>query len=532
MGFEIRDGAIYPISDGKSTIIHHDLALPFNYCDSVISYRIPLSGSPIKFKVDEWEYDNQGRPKRRNSRYWDNLDQEWAFPYDFYVYTYDASNRLSGIYKYMEFSGGTIHPQIGYEYQYDGEGRLIRYTELDPSGVGLSWIVYHEEVWEYDTLGRIHRWHWATDPYYPAPHDEKIYTYNSTGTSMVMTYTTDMCSTLIEVDSCIVSGKLILQRKNYSYSTSNKLILLFKEDAEYNHADQIEVYIRATWQASSSSWLNHTRHEYDYSPQQKLVEKRSFHWDSSPPSWVNTELKTISYDEAGEPVKEEYKSWNQKVQAWVKTKRRSYERWPNQTMKCMGIYIWDAVLQAWRPDSLWEFEYGRNGNPSGEKLSFGYSSATNTLNLICQKSFRYELDESIVTAAIPPYYYGPTYTATIINPLKTVIQVNENHAGSQTNSICDQWVYYYRVSTTALSDSTSSEPLHIYPNPTSSVLHIQGSNLHADAVLLFDLNGRQLKHFGDIDIPATLDMSQFSAGVYLLSVQSGNEQYIEKVLLK
>ncbi|MEM8526937.1 MAG: reprolysin-like metallopeptidase [Bacteroidota bacterium] len=91
------------------------------------------------------------------------------------------------------------------------------------------------------------------------------------------------------------------------------------------------------------------------------------------------------------------------------------------------------------------------------------------------------------------------------------------------------------TATVDTDDISLNDRIHVYPNPTAGELQIEFKNLSPKGMLLqlFDLNGRllkELRNFAEDNV--TMDMSSLADGIYLISVQSEQGRYMEKVVLQ
>jgi len=80
-------------------------------------------------------------------------------------------------------------------------------------------------------------------------------------------------------------------------------------------------------------------------------------------------------------------------------------------------------------------------------------------------------------------------------------------------------------------DEFSSQIFQVFPNPTSSKLVIQ-SKVDISAINMMDINGRVLKTFDNFDssLDITLDVSDFSNGIYFLKIQAQNQEQVIRFL--
>jgi hypothetical protein len=89
---------------------------------------------------------------------------------------------------------------------------------------------------------------------------------------------------------------------------------------------------------------------------------------------------------------------------------------------------------------------------------------------------------------------------------------------------------------TAVQPEHTESALHVYPNPTSGLLHIEfpGELLHSGASLsLYGMRGR-LIYSGEIQGNSTLRLDRFhlSGGIYMLRIETGTGVYTKKVVFQ
>ena len=89
-----------------------------------------------------------------------------------------------------------------------------------------------------------------------------------------------------------------------------------------------------------------------------------------------------------------------------------------------------------------------------------------------------------------------------------------------------------------LSETTPTEDLfgayhflfEIYPNPATDALYIKSENENMAKYQIFDINGKKLIH-GDVDSKA-IDLSQLSAGTYVINVSSDGHYSSKKFIIQ
>lgn len=71
--------------------------------------------------------------------------------------------------------------------------------------------------------------------------------------------------------------------------------------------------------------------------------------------------------------------------------------------------------------------------------------------------------------------------------------------------------------------------IFIFPNPTDNVLQIKSDNFQVNEVLLYDIMGKELKHFIVNATHATFDVSDLQAGMYFLVITTEKGMITKKV---
>ncbi len=86
------------------------------------------------------------------------------------------------------------------------------------------------------------------------------------------------------------------------------------------------------------------------------------------------------------------------------------------------------------------------------------------------------------------------------------------------------------IKTELLQSSVSLEKFVIYPNPTNDIVNITTSEV-ADQINIYSINGTQIINLKPTEKTTTLDLSQFSQGIYIVVVQSKG-QIVNSKLIK
>lgn len=100
---------------------------------------------------------------------------------------------------------------------------------------------------------------------------------------------------------------------------------------------------------------------------------------------------------------------------------------------------------------------------------------------------------------------------------------------TQNDSNSKYTLYVY--GSVGLEDQTLARMVSVYPNPAGHVLNISSTAGKRVEVQLMDLTGRMLdkKYVTDHE---TMDLSQFSRGIYLVRIQSGENTHTQKIVVE
>jgi hypothetical protein len=86
------------------------------------------------------------------------------------------------------------------------------------------------------------------------------------------------------------------------------------------------------------------------------------------------------------------------------------------------------------------------------------------------------------------------------------------------------------LSTSIEDDILNSNDFNIYPNPSSGVIKIQGERLTNARISLYDIVGKQLMNKVSENSQISLDISEFSNGIYIIHIDTGDKIYKQKLL--
>lgn len=78
--------------------------------------------------------------------------------------------------------------------------------------------------------------------------------------------------------------------------------------------------------------------------------------------------------------------------------------------------------------------------------------------------------------------------------------------------------------------SIISTPINIYPNPTRDLINIISNNTSKYKVIIKDLQGKSIINFEFSQPNATIDLSTFAAGIYLINLESEDSSTVTKIV--
>ena len=97
------------------------------------------------------------------------------------------------------------------------------------------------------------------------------------------------------------------------------------------------------------------------------------------------------------------------------------------------------------------------------------------------------------------------------------VQFNNPRNRRRTFRECG-WPDWYPVSV----DDLSASPIHVYPNPTSTVLTIEAAEV-IHSIRVYDLNGRLMQQRSPNVKALSIDVSGWPAGLYFVELSSERE---------
>jgi hypothetical protein len=85
---------------------------------------------------------------------------------------------------------------------------------------------------------------------------------------------------------------------------------------------------------------------------------------------------------------------------------------------------------------------------------------------------------------------------------------------------------------TSIDDNILNSVFNVFPNPTTGIIKIQGEKVINSKITVFDITGKQVINKFSDNAETSLDISEFSNGIYIIQVDTGEEIYRQKLLKK
>jgi Subtilase family/Secretion system C-terminal sorting domain len=88
------------------------------------------------------------------------------------------------------------------------------------------------------------------------------------------------------------------------------------------------------------------------------------------------------------------------------------------------------------------------------------------------------------------------------------------------------------ISTSIENDIINSSVFNIFPNPTTGKIKIQGEKVIKSKITVFDITGKQIVNTFSENEEFSFDISEYSNGIYVIQIDTGEEVYRQKLIKK
>lgn len=279
-------------------------------------------------------------------------------------------------------------------------------------------------------------------------------------------------------------------------------------------------------QGNGTTWENDFKHFLTYDANDNILTDGRQVWDKPTSTWVNETRTLATYDASNLITKKEAQSWNNN--AWVTFIEFYYTYDSNKNLveqlqkssqganQVYDTYSYDGnnnlvhrVHQnwtgtAWKNQYQYFYEYDGHKNNTLGKSEFWNGTGWIPYTLSLEN---YDQDNFIKTSS-----------ERIWNKTGTKI------AGG------DSTTFYYHIGTTQVKEMISANnQLKIYPNPTSGNFKILLENKQAIInAEIYNMKGELIRRGSDSEY----NINNEAAGIYLLKVITGNQLFMQRIVLE
>ncbi|WP_282122251.1 T9SS type A sorting domain-containing protein [Algibacter mikhailovii] len=115
---------------------------------------------------------------------------------------------------------------------------------------------------------------------------------------------------------------------------------------------------------------------------------------------------------------------------------------------------------------------------------------------------------------------------------KAVIPTDSELANTANNTFSIDWIRTYKPnSSLSIEDNRNALKVEIYPNPSSSLIHINSSKI-ISKIDCFDVSGKLIVSKTYDDASLTFNIEKFAAGVYFLNVSAKDGSITRQKIIK
>ena len=330
-----------------------------------------------------------------------------------------------------------------------------------------------------------------------------------------------------------------------------------KESFTYNSAGQITEFILQEWQLNT--WQNDRREISVYNAAQKLEEFTKERWSNG--SWIRSLNYINEYDVAGnctQTINRDFNgsSWDNKYRTKI-----SYDA----NHHVISILSDEWIGGIWQPEEKATMTYNSNGDllsrltqdyiagvwKNTDRETFNFSGNKKT------ESFQESFDGSVWNKVVKTNYsYASSGLLEYLtvqfwdNPISDWLDDYRLGIGYNSNNLIsfiysENWIpagnwqkdkkynfFYesYEGENTRLTNLVKEETVHIYPNPTSTILNvvIDWQTPQSSTMAVYDITGRVfiLQNLEKAQHSDTqIDVSRLPAGTYFLKISNTQGQW-------
>ena len=447
--------------------------------DSTVTYKYSVSGDSVPSQKSEIQYNQSGKIIAQSSYEWISADRKWSKK----TRAENTLNAAGQQILMIAFHGDSVQdewvPVYRSENEFDAAGNNIRVIQSGYNQQTGFWTKYYMVVFTYNNSGK-----WLTESHFQWENSAGEW---KPGERWDRSYD----------DKGLMTGHLA----GGWNPKINNWDFFYKE--ELSHDGDGRITLMTVYRKSySTNWSFDMKLEYVYGPDHQSKEHTGFSWNPDTEEWRPIS-KTVDYfdDHGNQTFNYQYNNWNKDTGEWTYVfGTRHYNYYDNEgNLYLCRRYVLNPVKE-WSPE--WSSEYRRISSIRGNLfLSFGYER--DYLTSSWKPKQKYEK----FTYADGSETYEGWYSA---------LEGTDQWA-------CSEKIFRYYSRILTGKNEIVVDPMLVYPNPTSGIIHISGSP-EPKQLTIYSLDGRKIRVIDKVT--NTADLSDIPAGTYILSVQTldGNSQ--------
>lgn len=508
------------------TFINPDIGTYFIMdLDSIVQFSYPdLSDSS---RLSRWDYTkDQISGIMTSMKYsWVAADREYISNHRYEIgYTENGSQSYKAHYIYnwaLKRWRGCDSDGCGKkEWQFDENGYQISHTQSYWSKNQRDWVRFNQRLNEYDSYGnQTLSAHYSRDqengPWIGSYKYEYSYKQNNKEWASIF-YSWDYLINDWRFISRSISyypNQNITLTDQFYYNNQKEWELLDIYKSEIIREDSIETTTSYSQNNPLSDWIPLIKDISHLNSEGKPILLLRYSWKSDMDSWIPFHRSEIKYDDDGRLSMKAGYAWSQNDSTWkgrVAQKmfygRRTYKYNDQGLLSLYTNFDWDLEKDVWigQDDGQIALFYNENGDVSDE-IHYDWNNQNEDFTKSLKISTYYNLTNQIVSQSQCAWDEEKAEWKTIL-----------------------QYFYYYNSSSTGFNQYPQTE-ISIYPNPSSGIINITGLD-QAAIVKIYSSHGQLLKSVNHVI--NTIDISDISSGIYLLTIKYGDVFYKNTIVRK
>jgi len=210
------------------------------------------------------------------------------------------------------------------------------------------------------------------------------------------------------------------------------------------------------------------------------------------------------YDKKGIATSETYSYWDSGSNMWAKNSKCGYQYDANNNQTWVTSY-WNSSTNTWVENRKYEYLYIDNKNQTW--ITFYWDSSSN--KWVENKKYEYQYDGNKNQTLETCYVWDNTWTK-----ISTA-----------------QYNYYFSpLTVNSIFQINREQPVIVFPNPATNYITVKGTT--ESIITISDLSGGIIYKQVMSGESSTINVSSYASGVYLISVETGNNRTVSKIIKK